>query len=113
NRRLTDVLTDLDLPPTPLARRHLLAEGKSPEHMVVTGNTAVDAVRWAVKRALLPEHVDPHRPRVAITLHRRENLAVLPALAEVLAEAARAYPDHLFVLPMHRNPVVRAALQPS
>lgn len=113
NRRLTDVLTDIDLPPTPLARRHLIAEGKSAERMVVTGNTAVDAVRWAVRRAALPAHVDPKRPRVAVTLHRRENLAVLPELAEALADAARVHHDHLFVLPMHRNPVVRAALQPA
>ena len=50
------MLTDLDLPPTPLARRQLLAEGKSEEAMVVTGNTAVDAVqqravRWSPAEA--------------------------------------------------------------
>lgn len=113
NRRLTDVLTDLDLPPTPLARRHLLAEGKSDERMVVTGNTAVDAVRWAAARAELPAHLPVGRPLVAVTLHRRENLQLLPELAEALGRAADAHPDHLFVLPMHRNPAVREALVPA
>jgi UDP-N-acetylglucosamine 2-epimerase len=37
NRRLTDVLTDLDLPPTPLAKRQLLAEGKGEGAMVRRG----------------------------------------------------------------------------
>ncbi len=112
NRRLTDVVTDLDLPPTALAREHLLREGKDPARMVVTGNTAVDAVRWAVRRASLPAHVPTDRPLVAVTLHRRENLPMLAGLAGSLAAAARAYPDHVFVYPMHRNPQVRAAVVP-
>ena len=112
NRRLTDVLTDLDLPPTPLARRHLLAEGKSADRMVVTGNTAVDAVRWAMARAVLPPHVADGRPLVAVTLHRRENLPHMADLAEALAEVARAHPDHHFVWPLHRNPAVRDAVRP-
>jgi UDP-N-acetylglucosamine 2-epimerase (non-hydrolysing) len=116
NRRLTDVLTDLDLPPTAASRAHLLAEGKDPARMVVTGNTAVDAVRWAAERAALPEAVRVRaagRSLVAVTLHRRENLPVMAGLAEALAAAARAHPDHLFVLPMHRNPAVREALRPA
>ncbi len=112
NRRLTDVLTDLDLPPTPLARRNLLAEGKSAELMVVTGNTAVDAVRWAAARSALPEHVPRGRPLVAVTLHRRENLPRMGALAEALGRVARAHPDHYFVWPLHRNPAVREAVRP-
>jgi UDP-N-acetylglucosamine 2-epimerase (non-hydrolysing) len=113
NRRLTDVLTDLDLPPTPLARRHLLAEGKPGSGIVVTGNTAVDAVRWAAGRASLPDHVPAGRPLVAVTLHRRENLPRMAALAEALGTVADAHPDHVFVLPMHRNPAVREALVPA
>ncbi len=112
NRRLTDVLTDLDLPPTPLARRNLLAEGKSADRLVVTGNTAVDAVHWAAARAALPEHVPRGRPLVAVTLHRRENLPRMGALAAALGRVARAYPDHHFVWPLHRNPAVREAVRP-
>jgi UDP-N-acetylglucosamine 2-epimerase (non-hydrolysing) len=112
NRRLTDVLTDLDLAPTPLARRHLLAEGKPADRIVVTGNTAVDAVRWAVANAALPPHVPRDRAIVAITLHRRENLPRMAGLAAALAEVARARPDHHFVWPLHRNPAVRDAVRP-
>lgn len=116
NRRLTDVLTDLDLAPTEGARRNLRAEGKPLHGIVVTGNTAVDAIRSVAREARLPEYVAQRvRPggTVAITLHRRENLALLPALARAIAALARERPDHLFVWPVHPNPAVRDAVHPA
>lgn len=112
NRRLTDVLTALDLPPTPGARDNLLREGHTGERLVVTGNTAVDAVREVAARAELPAHVPADRPLVTVTMHRRENLPVLAGLAEAVAAAARAHPDHLFVYPVHLNPAVADAVRP-
>jgi UDP-N-acetylglucosamine 2-epimerase (non-hydrolysing) len=112
NRRLTDVLTDLDLPPTPLARRNLLAEGKPAERIVVTGNTAVDAVHYAREQARLPAQV-PCRPLVAVTMHRRENLPVMRELAAALARVATDFPGFTFVYPMHLNPAVREAVVPE
>lgn len=113
NRRLTDVLTDLDLPPTPLARRQLLAEGKSEEAMVVTGNTAVDAVQQMRRAARLPDRVPREGRLVAITMHRRENLDVMAELAEALAATARTHPDVTFVYPVHLNPAVRERVRPA
>lgn len=112
NRRLTDVLTDMDLPPTPLAKRNLVAEGKQEEGMVVTGNTAVDAILAQRERAVLPAGL-PSGPLVAITMHRRENLAVMPGLARALANVAKANPDLTFVYPVHLNPAVREAVWPA
>ncbi|MDZ7704922.1 MAG: UDP-N-acetylglucosamine 2-epimerase (non-hydrolyzing) [Trueperaceae bacterium] len=112
NRRLTDVITDLDLPPTPWAKQNLLREGKSSETMVVTGNTAVDAVHIALDKAKLPEHLPP-RPLVAVTMHRRENLPMMKGLAETLADLARQHPEFTFVYPVHLNPAVREAVYPA
>ncbi len=112
NRRLTDVVTDLDLPPTALAKLNLLAEGKREEAMVVTGNTAVDAVVQASRQARLPRAL-PAGPVVAITMHRRENLPVMAELAEALARVARAHPERTFVYPVHLNPAVREAITPA
>ena len=112
NRRLTDVITDLDLPPTPWAKQNLLREGKSSETMVVTGNPAVDAVHIALGQAKLPEHLPP-RPLVAVTMHRRENLPVMKGLAETLADLARQHPEFTFVYPVHLNPAVREAVYPA
>lgn len=109
NRRLTDVLTDVDLPPTLWAKRNLLREGKTDTHMVVTGNTTIDAVHYAVTRAHLPPHLPPG-PYVAVTMHRRENLPVMRELAEAVARQAKAHPDYTFVHPVHLNPAVREAV---
>jgi len=107
NRRLTDVLTDLELPPTPLARANLLLEGKAEARMVVTGNTAVDAVQWVARRARLPAL--PPGPYVTVTMHRRENLPHLRGLAELLARLA-GESAFTFVYPVHLNPAVRDAV---
>ena len=112
NRRLTDVLTDLDLPPTDLAKRNLLAEGKSERRMVVTGNTAVDAVQHMRRTAKLPAHLGAG-PFVAVTMHRRENLPQMRELAGAIAAVAKANPQRLFVYPVHLNPAVREAVTPA
>lgn len=111
NRKLTDVLTDLDFAPTSLSRDNLLKEGKNPSGIIVTGQTAVDAVRQVAARAgLRPEW--QNKKLVAITMHRRENLPVMSDLAEVLKKVALAFPDHHFVYPVHLNPAVRDAVYP-
>ena len=112
NRRLTDVITDLDLPPTHLAKQHLLAEGKSLDNMVVTGNTAVDAVQHAIKKAALAPHLQ-NKSLVAITMHRRENLEFMPELANCIARLAKENPQYHFVYPVHLNPLVRDAVYPA
>ncbi len=111
NRRLTSVLTDMDLPPTPWARQNLTAEGKG-DPMVVTGNTAVDAVKHLEARAELPPHL-PSDKLVYLTMHRRENLPVMRGLAEAIAEVALAFPDYTFAYPVHLNPAVRRAICPA
>ncbi len=112
NRRLTDQLSDLLLAPTPGARANLEAEGYPPERIVVTGQTGIDAIREAARRGAPPPDLPP-APRVTVTLHRRENWPRLPALAGALAELARAFPGWHFVYPVHRNPVVREAVEPA
>jgi UDP-N-acetylglucosamine 2-epimerase (non-hydrolysing) len=112
NRRLTDVLTDIDLPPTPWAKQNLLNEGKKADNMVVTGQTAVDAVHYLVERAELPKGL-PTEKLIAITMHRRENLPMMRGLAEAIADVAKTHPDYTFVYPVHLNPAVREAVWPA
>ena len=108
NRRLTDVLTDLELPPTPLAKANLLLEGKPEAAMVVTGNTAIDAVQLVAQSARWSEL--PPGAVITLTMHRRENLLVLRALAELFARLAAEFSAFTFVYPVHLNPVVRSAV---
>ncbi len=112
SRCLTDVITDLDLPPTPLAKQNLLREGKCEGNMVITGNTVVDAIHYAAKKAVLPKHL-PKKNLVAITMHRRENLPVMTKLAKTLVSLAKMHPEFTFVYPVHLNPAVREAVYPA
>ena len=106
NRRLTDVLTDLDFAPTPLAKANLLKEGKREEGILVTGQTGVDAVLLAAKLGRLPEGL-PEGPYVTVTMHRRENWPLLSDLAQALKRVAEAFHHITFVYPVHLKPVVR------
>ena len=106
NRRLTDVLTDLDLAPTALAKSNLIREGKSSEGIVVTGQTGVDAILFAKKFGKLPPDL-PDTPYVTVTLHRRENWSILNDIAKTLVKVAERHPGFTFIFPVHKNPVVR------
>ncbi len=50
NRRLGDALADYHYAPTPKARDNLLAEGIPDSHVVVTGNTVIDALLDVAER---------------------------------------------------------------
>ncbi len=111
NRKLTDALADLALAPTPAAAQNLKKEGFDPERIVVTGQTGIDAIRYAAARGRLPAGLPPG-PYVTVTLHRRENWPLLSGLAAALARVAREFSSLTFVYPLHKNPLVREAVRP-
>src|SRR5699024_12090519 len=75
-RQLTGVLAVLFFSPTERAKQNLLNENKLDEHIFVTGNTAIDALKTTVKDTYtnpVLDHVGSKR-LVLLTAHRRENL---------------------------------------
>ncbi|MFF8020631.1 non-hydrolyzing UDP-N-acetylglucosamine 2-epimerase [Streptomyces sp. NPDC007896] len=120
NRRLATQLASLHLAPTPDARDNLLRDGVPPSSVVVTGNTVIDALLWAVGRKAhygdpaLADLDDTARRVLLVTAHRRESWGGgMESIGSALADLARAEPDLLIVLPLHPNPVVRAAILPQ
>jgi len=120
NRRLTTQLTALHLAPTPSARANLLAEGVPRPAVVVTGNTVIDALRWAVARDVpfttpaLTDLDGDDRPVLLVTAHRRESWgAGMRDIAGSLREIAEAEPGLLVVFPIHPNPMVRDTIIPA
>lgn len=119
NRRLTTQLSALHLAPTATSRANLLREGVSPAEVLVTGNSVIDALLWAVAQedAILDERLaavmrDPRR-MLLVTAHRRESWGEpMASAARGIARLARANPDLLIVLPAHANPVVRETILP-
>ena len=120
NRRLTSQIAALHLTPTAASERNLKHSGISPEHVLVTGNTVIDALLWAAdqdvpygSRRLEALHA-ADGPVLVVTAHRRESWgAPMRGLADALARLARRFPRLTVVLPIHPNPVVREALMPA
>ena len=114
NRRIADLLADLYLAPTNVSRDNLLREGVRAERIVVTGNTAVDAllmVREHVRSRDLSALTGPLAGRrlILVTSHRRESFGE-PFLntCRALRHLAEKYGDEAqFVYPVHFNPNVQ------
>jgi UDP-N-acetylglucosamine 2-epimerase (non-hydrolysing) len=119
NRQLTTRLADLHLAPTLACRQNLIDEGVAPWAIVVTGNTVIDALLWAVEKrapygdAALDRLDDDARPVLLVTAHRRESWGrAMEGIGRALGRIAESEPDLTVVVPMHVNPTVRAALLP-
>lgn len=103
NRVLVDHLSSLRFAPTRGALANLRREGLS-RGSSVTGNTAVDAVRWAAARAPRGEE-----GCVLATLHRRESFGrPLAGMLGALRRLAGRRPERVVFL-VHPNPAVRRA----
>jgi UDP-N-acetylglucosamine 2-epimerase (non-hydrolysing) len=117
NRQLISCMACLHFAPTAKNMESLIREDVPVEQIFVTGNTGIDALRWASAidrpfedRALQALH-DSDERIVVVTAHRRENWATgLDAIAIGVARLARAHGDVRFVIPMHPNPLVREKL---
>lgn len=113
NRILIDRGSTLLFAPTPGARRNLLREGAPARSVVLTGNTVVDALRWAAARpgpfrSAALRRLGPG-PLAVVTLHRRESWGrPMSGIFQALLDAARRLPDLLWIFPVHPNPAVRS-----
>lgn len=119
NRKLTGALARLHFAPTPVSRDNLLREGVPESHVVVTGNTVIDAllsVRAKLEAsAELSDSLARRFPflragarMLLITGHRRENFgAGFERICRAIARLAQRYPDMDLVYPVHLNPNVR------
>ena len=119
NRRLITVLAAMHFAPLASNADSLLREGVSPDRILVTGNTVIDALLrvrtdsdGALDRFIAPETLDGKR-MVLVTAHRRESFAgPLAELCHALRELADAYPDLVIVYPVHLNPEVQRTVKP-
>jgi UDP-N-acetylglucosamine 2-epimerase (non-hydrolysing) len=119
NRKLTGTLADLHFAPTETSKQNLLTENISPDNIVVTGNTVIDALFEVIEKlqtnnqlkTLLEaqfDFLDVNKRLVLITGHRRESFGGgFERICEAVAQIAKKFPNVEFVYPMHLNPNVR------
>jgi UDP-N-acetylglucosamine 2-epimerase (non-hydrolysing) len=111
NRRMTGTIASYDFAPTPLSREHLLSENVDDADIVVTGNTVIDAFLLTAARKDLPSpprwsELDPSRPIVVVTAHRRENHPYMREMCEALREIASLPERPQIYWPVHPSPHV-------
>ncbi len=118
NRRVVDLVADHLYAPTASARDNLLAENLGRKHIVVTGNTVVDALLHVKGRidaepeleaslaARFPQ-LDPSKKLVLVTGHRRENFGQgFQDICRALHDIGE-HEDVQVLYPVHLNPNVR------
>jgi UDP-N-acetylglucosamine 2-epimerase (non-hydrolysing) len=118
NRRFISQTAALHLAPTAANKSNLQRERVDEADILVTGNTVIDALHLALDTHV--QFADPRlraiaedgRPLILVTAHRRENWgSALGRIGRAVARLARQFPAVQIVVPMHRNPIVRRALQ--
>lgn len=117
NRQLISRIASFHLAPTSSNKQSLVREGIPYEQVFVTGNTGIDALRFAAALdapfddPAVAAAVESGDPLVVVTAHRRENWnGGLGRIAEAIGRLATARPDTCFVVPLHPNPLVREQL---
>ena len=112
NRQAVGIVSQFNFAPTEMSKGNLLKEGKDPETIYVTGNTAIDALKTTVREDYTHEHLEwaEGSRLITITAHRRENLGepmrnMFRAIKRIIDE----FDDVKAVYPIHMNPVVREA----
>lgn len=110
NRQAVGIMSKYNFAPTEKSANNLIKEGKNPENIYITGNTAIDALKTTVRADFKHEVLDwaEGSRLIVITAHRRENLGepmhqMFRAIRRIMDE----HPDVKAVYPIHMNPVVR------
>jgi len=119
NRTVTGVIADLHFAPTTTSKRNLLTENKPEDHILVTGNTVIDALLFSVDKVNnlsfkdeevenLKTIIDTSKKLILVTGHRRENHGQgFINICEALKQIAQEHPEVQIIYPVHLNPNVQ------
>lgn len=118
NRTLVGDIADLHFSPTAANAENLRREAIAGE-IFITGNTAIDAMRYTVRpdyvfsTELLNRLDFQNRRILAVTCHRRENYGKpMEDIMHAILEVVERHPDVEVVYPVHLSPVVRECAFP-
>lgn len=121
NRKVTGAIARLHFAPTQSAQNNLLAEAVPADHVVVTGNTVIDALHQVTTRldnepdmatALAEKLPLPDDKRILlVTGHRRESFGGgFERICQALSRLATREDLHI-VYPVHLNPNVKGPVE--
>jgi UDP-N-acetylglucosamine 2-epimerase (non-hydrolysing) len=127
NRKLTTQITKYFFSPTLTSKKNLLEENVKKEHVVVTGNTVIDALFLTIAKIKsnkkleldIIKHLASNsyklkndKKLILVTGHRRENHGQgFIDICSALREIALTNPNIDIVYPVHLNPNVQKPVQ--
>lgn len=114
NRQAVGIIATYHFAPTELSRQNLLKEGKKPDSIYVTGNTAIDALKTTVREDYTHPDLEwaEGSRLIMITAHRRENLGEpMKHMFRAIRRVCDEHPDIKAIYPIHMNPAVRETAQ--
>lgn len=112
NRRAVDIVSKWYFAPTETSKQNLLNEGKPANHIWVTGNTGIDALRSTIRDDYSNSELEWTKGSrlILITAHRRENLGEpMHRMFRAIRRVMEEHPDTKAIYPIHMNPLVRRA----
>lgn len=110
NRCAVSIISKYDFAPTSSSKDNLLAEGKDPGSVFVTGNTVIDALKTTVRADYEHPYLDWAKGSrlVLLTAHRRENLGEpMKNMFRAIRRVADENKEIKIIYPVHLNPQVR------
>ena len=109
NRQTIGLLANIHFAPTELNKQNLVQMNVDESKIVVTGNTAIDTLRYTEKTNFHHPIIDwaDNQRYVLITLHRREtDINTMKSMMQVISNVLEKF--HLKgVFPVHKNPRIR------
>lgn len=112
NRQAVGIIAKYNFAPTNMSRDNLIREGKNPESIYVTGNTAIDALQTTVRENYSHPELDwaAGSRLIMLTAHRRENLGEpMRQMFRAIRRITDEHDDLKVIYPIHMNPAVRQA----
>ncbi|QIQ87531.1 non-hydrolyzing UDP-N-acetylglucosamine 2-epimerase [Erythrobacter sp.] len=121
NRKVAGAITRLHFAPTEKSRQNLISENTPEDHIVVTGNTVIDALLNVVEKLDQDAEtsrqfdkafdIDPARRLVLVTGHRRESFGDgFQRICDALVRLAER-DDIQIIYPVHLNPNVKGPVE--
>ncbi len=110
NRRLTDGLADIYFAPTRRSKENLLKENHPEQTIFVTGNTAIDGMKYTLQKNYEHLLLDTRKNKriLLVTMHRRENLGQpMTNVFRAINHIVKEYRNVECIFPIHKNPKVR------
>ena len=110
NRIMVDRITDMYFAPTEVSKNNLLKENIDESKIYVTGNTAIDAMKYTINNNYKNSLFDwiGDSKLILLTAHRRENLG--EPMYNIFKAVKRLVNDNKnikVIYPIHLNPLVR------